>query len=90
MNYIDYESIELIHDTNNAAIALYDGGWTSNDHDQLLQEYYRDLYRDDFDFEMWKSQYPKEDVESLDDLRKAVEDSIDEIIECIAGIEKGE
>lgn len=90
MSYIDYEGIELIHDIRNAAIALYDGGWTSNDRDQLLQEYYRDLYRDDFDFTMWKAEYPEEDIDSLDDLRKAVEDSIDAIVQDIADLEKGE
>lgn len=88
--YIDYKDVELIHDIRNVAIALYDGGWTSNDRDQMLQEYYSDLYRDDFNFAMWKAEYPTENIDSLDNLRSAVEDSIDGIIRNLADLEKGE
>lgn len=49
--FIDYEEINIINNVRDSAIALYDGGWTSADRDQMLNEYFGDVYREDFDFE---------------------------------------
>lgn len=87
--FIHYDDINVINDVQGAAIALYDGGWTSADRDQMLNEYYRDLYRDDFDFEEWKFRHPDSGIDTLDALKNAIEDSIDEVIEIISDLEKG-
>lgn len=86
--FIDYEEINIINDTRESAIALYDGGWTSADRDQMLNEYFGDVYREDFDFEEWQFKHPDSDIGTLDELKEAIEESIDGIIGIIGELEK--
>lgn len=86
--FIDYEEINIINDTRGSAIALYDGGWTSADRDQMLNEYFGDVYREDFDFEEWQFKHPDSDIGTLDELKEAIEESIDGIIGIIGELEK--
>lgn len=86
--FIDYEEINIINDTRESAIALYDGGWASADRDQMLNEYFGDVYREDFDFEEWQFKHPDSDIGTLDELKEAIEESIDGIIGIIGELEK--
>lgn len=86
--FIDYEEINVISNAQESAAALYDGGWTSADRDQMLNEYFGDVYREDFDFEEWRFKHPDFDIGTLDELKEVIEKSIDEIIEVISDLEK--
>lgn len=86
--FIDYEEINIINNVRDSAIALYDGGWTSADRDQMLNEYFGDVYREDFDFEEWQFKHPDSDIGTLDELKEAIEESIDGIIGIIGELEK--